>query len=139
MSTINLLFWNGDQARLRAGWRLLVYSALWFTLGYVAIYLRNTVLAGRLPEVYRTPLLAAIFTLLVVVFLTGMVGSRLLDRRPFADYGFHLSKGWWLDLASGWRWARCLCSAFSAPNWRWAGPKSRPRLQQPIHSSALPP
>src|SRR5215204_7222266 len=55
MSTINLLFWNGDQARLRAGWRLLVYSALWFTLGYVAIYLRNTVLAGRLPEVYRTP------------------------------------------------------------------------------------
>jgi len=101
MSTINLLFWNRDQARLRAGWRLLVYSALWFTLGYVAIYLRNTVLAGRLPEVYRTPLLAAIFTLLVVVFLTGMVGSRLLDRRPFADYGFHLSKGWWLDLVFG--------------------------------------
>src|SRR5215211_1377879 len=101
MSTINLLFWNRDQARLRAGWRLLVYSALWFILGYVAIYLRNTVSAGRLPEVYRTPLLAAIFTLLVVVFLTGIVGSRLLDRRPFADYGFHLSKGWWLDLFFG--------------------------------------
>jgi membrane protease YdiL (CAAX protease family) len=101
MSTINLLFWNRDQARLRAGWRLLVYGALWFILGYVAIYLRNTVSAGRLPEVYRTPLLAAIFTLLVVVFLTGMVGSRLLDRRPFADYGFHLSKGWWLDLGFG--------------------------------------
>src|SRR5918995_3105777 len=101
MSTINLLFWNRDQVRLRAGWRLLVYGALWFILGYVAIYLRNTVSAGRLPEVYRTPLLAAIFTLLVVVFLTGLVGSRLLDRRPFADYGFHLSKGWWLDLGFG--------------------------------------
>jgi membrane protease YdiL (CAAX protease family) len=101
MSTINLLFWNRDQVRLRAGWRLLVYGALWFILGYVAIYLRNTVSAGALPEVYRTPLLAAIFTLLVVVFLTGLVGSRLLDRRPFADYGFHLSKGWWLDLGFG--------------------------------------
>src|SRR5215208_1273314 len=101
MSTINLLFWNRDQARLRAGWRLLVYSALWFILGYVAIYLRNTVSAGWLPEVYRTPLLAAIFTLLVVVLLTGVVGSRLLDRRSLADYGFHLNKGWWLDLGFG--------------------------------------
>jgi uncharacterized protein len=101
MSTIKHLFWNHDQARLRAGWRLLVYSALWFILGYVAIYLRDTIADGWLPEVYRTPLLAAIFTLLVVVFLTGMVGSRLLDRRPFADYGFHLSKRWWLDLGFG--------------------------------------
>jgi uncharacterized protein len=101
MSTIKHLFWNGDEARLRAGWRILVYSALWFILGYAAIYLRDTVSAGWLPEVYRTPLLAAIFTLLIVVLLTGLVGSRLLDRRPFADYGFHLNKGWWLDLGFG--------------------------------------
>ncbi len=101
MSTITHLFWNGDEARLRAGWRILVYSALWFILGYAAIYLRDTVSAGWLPEVYRTPLLAAIFTFLVVVLLTGLVGSRLLDRRPLADYGFHLNKGWWLDLGFG--------------------------------------
>jgi uncharacterized protein len=101
MSTIKHLFWNRDEARLRAGWRILVYSAAWFILGYAAIYLRDTVSAGWLPEVYRTPLLAAIFTLLVVVLLTGLVGSLLLDRRPFADYGFHLNKGWWLDLGFG--------------------------------------
>ena len=101
MSTIKHLFWNRDEVRLRAGWRILVYSALWFFLGYAAIYLRDTVSAGWLPEVYRTPLLAAIFTLLVVVLLTGLVGSRLLDRRPLADYGFHLNKGWWLDLGFG--------------------------------------
>ena len=101
MSTIKRLFWNRDEARLRAGWRLLVYGALWFILGYAAIYLRDTVSAEWLPEVYRTPLLAAIFTLLVVVLLTGVVGSRLLDRRPLADYGFHLNKGWWLDLGFG--------------------------------------
>jgi uncharacterized protein len=101
MSIINHLFWNRHEARLRAGWRILVYGAAWFFLGYVAIYLRNTIADGWLPEVYRTPLLAAIFTLLVVVLLTGVVGSRLLDRRPLADYGFHLNKGWWLDLAFG--------------------------------------
>lgn len=101
MTTIKHLLWNRDEARPRAGWRILVYSAAWFILGYVAIFLRNTVSAGWLPEVYRTPLLAAIFTLLVVVLLTGLVGSRLLDRRSFADYGFHLNKGWWLDLGFG--------------------------------------
>jgi membrane protease YdiL (CAAX protease family) len=51
--------------------------------------------------VYRTPLAVAIHTLLVVVLLLGLVGSRLLDRRPLADYGFHLNKGWWLDLGFG--------------------------------------
>jgi cytochrome c biogenesis protein CcdA len=101
MSTIKRLFWNRDEARLRAGWRILVYSTAWFILGYAAIFLRDTVSAGWLPEVYRTPLLAAIFTLLVVVLLTGLVGGRLLDRRPFANYGFHLNKGWWLDLGFG--------------------------------------
>ena len=101
MSTIKYLFWNSDEARLRAGWRILVYGAAWFFLGYAAIYLRDAVSAGWLPEVYDTPLLAAIFTLLVVVLLTGVVGSRLLDRRPLADYGFHLNKGWWLDLGFG--------------------------------------
>src|SRR5918994_1356776 len=101
MSTINHLFWNRHEARLRAGWRILVYGAAWFFLGFAAIYLRDTVADGWLPEVYRTPLLAAIFTLLVVVLLTGVVGSRLLDRRPLTDYGFHLNKGWWLDLAFG--------------------------------------
>jgi len=43
----------------------------------------------------------AIRTLLVVVFLLGLLGSRLLDRRPLADYGFQLNMTWWLDLAFG--------------------------------------
>ena len=65
------------------------------------IGLRNTILARWLPEVYRTPVAVAIHTFLVVVLLLGLVGSRLLDRRSLADYGFHLNKGWWLDLGFG--------------------------------------
>jgi membrane protease YdiL (CAAX protease family) len=101
MYILKQLFWNRDQARLRAGWRILVYNGLWFILFYAAFGLRNTVLARWLPEVYRTPVAVAIHTLLVVVLLLGLVGSRLLDRRPLADYGFHLNKGWWLDLGFG--------------------------------------
>jgi hypothetical protein len=101
MRTIKNLFWNREEARLRAGWRILVYQAVWFILFYAAFYLRNTVLSNWLAEVYRTPLAVAIHTLLVVVLLLGLVGSRLLDRRPIADYGFHLNRGWWLDLGFG--------------------------------------
>jgi membrane protease YdiL (CAAX protease family) len=41
-----------------------------------------------------------------VVYLTlGMVQAwllaRFIDRRPFSDYGFHLSPSWWMDLGFG--------------------------------------
>jgi membrane protease YdiL (CAAX protease family) len=33
--------------------------------------------------------------------LSVWLAGRFLDRRPFADFGFHLSGGWWLDLLFG--------------------------------------
>src|SRR5215216_4265028 len=100
MHTLTQLFWNRDESRLRAGWRILVYHVIWFLLTYAAFRLSAVVLTGPL-EVYRTAVFLAIRTLLVVVFLLGLVGSRLLDRRPLADYGFHINTGWWLDLGFG--------------------------------------
>jgi uncharacterized protein len=41
--------------------------------------------------------IAALIGVLLSVWLAG----RFLDRRPFADFGFHLSGGWWLDLFFG--------------------------------------
>jgi uncharacterized protein len=41
--------------------------------------------------------IAALMGVLLSVWLAG----RFLDRRPFADFGFHLSGGWWLDLFFG--------------------------------------
>src|SRR5689334_8583189 len=97
---MNHLFWNRDEGRLRAGWRLLIYNLAWFLLFYAAFGLSAAVLTGRL-EVYSVTMAYAIQTLLVVVLLLGLLGSRLLDRRPLADYGFHLNSGWWLDLCFG--------------------------------------
>jgi membrane protease YdiL (CAAX protease family) len=37
-----------------------------------------------------------------LVVLVGMwITAHLLDRRPFADYGFHLDRVWWIDLGFG--------------------------------------
>jgi membrane protease YdiL (CAAX protease family) len=41
--------------------------------------------------------IAALIGVLLCVWLAG----RFLDRRPFADFGFHLSGRWWLDLCFG--------------------------------------
>ncbi len=40
---------------------------------------------------------ASLMGILLSVWLAG----RFLDRRPFADFGFHLNGGWWLDLCFG--------------------------------------
>ncbi|HEV8633738.1 MAG TPA: CPBP family intramembrane glutamic endopeptidase [Chloroflexota bacterium] len=101
MSAITALFWDRGAARLRAGWRVLVFWAGWLALFLVVSRLSDTVLAGRLPVAYRNAVEIAVLVLLVGGVLVWLVGSRLLDRRPVADYGFHLSRGWWLDLGFG--------------------------------------
>jgi membrane protease YdiL (CAAX protease family) len=101
VSTIKHLFWNSKESRVRAGWRVAVYLIAAFALGFALVRFRETVLSGSLAEVYLNTVEAAIYLLLVGGVLLGLVGSRLLDRRPLADYGFHLSKVWWLDLGFG--------------------------------------
>ena len=46
------------------------------------------------------PLIGGIAAL-VGVLLTVWLAGRFLDRRSFADFGFHLGGGWWLDLFFG--------------------------------------
>jgi len=46
------------------------------------------------------PLIGATATLMGVLLSVWLAG-RFLDRRSFADFGFHLSGGWWLDLFFG--------------------------------------
>ena len=32
---------------------------------------------------------------LVMMLVTCLAAARLLDRRPFADFGFHFNRNWW--------------------------------------------
>jgi uncharacterized protein len=93
------LFWNRQEARLRAGWRIALFI--------VASGVASTVLAGPgrrslrglLPVVYANVIEAVVLVLLVGLLL--WLAAHWLDRRRFVDYGFHLSRAWWLDLGFG--------------------------------------
>ncbi len=109
-------FFGEDRGRIRALWRL-IYQYLVFR---IAVTLFASVLAtayllffagrdatspgGAEVPVLSDPLIlvpigsvAALMATLLSVYLAG----RFLDRRPFADFGFHLSGGWFLDLLFG--------------------------------------
>jgi membrane protease YdiL (CAAX protease family) len=118
-------FYNPAQHRLRAFWRLFIQAVL-FLLGIVvlsaAIVLAAIgiwLAAGQIPAgVAGNPsafsrllaekmagsswlgLLSALSSLLVML-LTFWVAGRFLDRRRFADFGFHVDAAWWRDLAFG--------------------------------------
>jgi uncharacterized protein len=100
MRSITRLFWNGEEARLRAGWRVVAFFIGSFAFAEVLLGLRGSLLTRLFPVVaYREAVEAGVYLLLVGILL-WLVGTRL-DRRRIADYGFHLNRGWWLDLGFG--------------------------------------
>jgi hypothetical protein len=95
MSRAKSVFWNSQERRLRAGWRLLVQMIL---LIGVLIVLG---VVGR--SVGQGPGSAALGTALYLALGAGIAWlvARFIDRRPIADYGFHITSGWWKDLGFG--------------------------------------
>jgi uncharacterized protein len=108
-------FFDRDAGRLRAPWRLLLQYLAYKTLVPLLV---NLLAAAWLLTVARgvgspgepvaralsdSPLVPLIGTGagLAGVVLSVWLAGRLLDRRSFADFGFHLSGGWWLDLFFG--------------------------------------
>lgn len=105
-------FWNAEEKRLRAFWRLLLQLvlllALLFTFtGSVSLvtYLISSLLGGLANPLNRLPIaviqsilgLAACSAILLSVFLAG----RWFDRRPFFDFGFHFNLAWCKDFCFG--------------------------------------
>jgi uncharacterized protein len=104
---------SGGVRRIRALWRLLgqfvvfvVATALFSSLLALAwFFVRRGELTpgGPTGTAPNFPALLFIGSLgsVLGVFLSVWLAGRYLDRRPFADFGFHLSGGWWLDLLFG--------------------------------------
>lgn len=112
-------FWNSEQRRLRALWRLIIQALL---TGLAALVLSIVVglafglwlvlrsggaLAANPAALQQAILTDPLFrpvsmgaTLLAFVASVALAG-RFLDRRRWADFGFHLRRGWWLDLGFG--------------------------------------
>ncbi len=118
-SSLNVL-WNAEQRRLRAFWRLVLQTLLlelggvllgtaagvlltsWFLAqpGSAALRSDPTALAQALSALPVVPLINSAVALLTVLGSVWVAG-RFLDHRRFADFGFHLSRAWWMDLAFG--------------------------------------
>jgi membrane protease YdiL (CAAX protease family) len=100
MVAVKSLFWNSKEARVRAAWRIVVFFLTSFVLGEALFSLRGNLLTKLFPVLaYRGAFEAGAYLLLIGAFV-WLVASRL-DKRPIADYGFHLNKAWWSDLGFG--------------------------------------
>jgi membrane protease YdiL (CAAX protease family) len=91
---------GGEPRRPRALWRLIVQFVLWQIFAGV--------IAGILVVFWRSAggggvglSLAGYVANLPAVLASVWLAGRLLDRRPFRDFGFRLSRRWFYDLFFG--------------------------------------
>ncbi|MBN1430668.1 MAG: CPBP family intramembrane metalloprotease [Anaerolineae bacterium] len=121
MAFIANIFWNPEQRRLRALWRLLIWGVVWFTLlitiqaiiGVAAVIigfatgmltaeqLSNPMLISEQLMEQSWILVAAEIAQFVVTVGAVWLAGRFLDRRKFVDFGLHLNKDWWIDFGFG--------------------------------------
>ena len=100
MRKIAFIFWNRQEARLRAGLRAVLQMTLFFVLmkGLSALFGLSNEITGD--DTLWTIVQLAIIRLLRVV-ISVYLASRFLDRRGISDFGLKLSKRWWRDLGFG--------------------------------------
>lgn len=116
-------FYNHEQKRLRALWRILIQGGLFLVgltlistvLGVIAMLIMAASGQADLELLLNQDALMEVFMSLgggwffalngvgtvVVIILTFLLAGWLLDRRKFMDFGFHFSRQWWLDLVFG--------------------------------------
>lgn len=103
------LFWNDETQRLRALWRLVLQTGLLLACALasgVALSLLTLpfgigpAAAGpAAPQGTRRVLGALVAMSGVALSMAG--AARLLDHRPFADFGFHFDRRWGADFGFG--------------------------------------
>jgi uncharacterized protein len=87
-SIMKTLFYNDFENRLRAGWRIVIFSCV--LMAGIALF--STVTGGS----FGFALFMALFVLLLIWF-----ASARLDKRPVQEYGIKKSKKWFRDFAAG--------------------------------------
>jgi membrane protease YdiL (CAAX protease family) len=95
-------FWNKQETRLRAGWRIIIQFAIFFLI--ISVFdLLDSFLIGYLP---RSPFsqsksVLVPLEMLTAIFFSVWLAGKLIDKRGFKDFGFNLTKSWWYDLTVG--------------------------------------
>ncbi len=103
MKKIKLVFWNDEQCRMRAGFRVALQLILFIALGEALGSLRGLIAPGiKLSS--EAPLWFFIVfagSTLASAFISVWLAGRFLDRRRLADFGLSLHKDWWLNFGFG--------------------------------------
>ena len=104
-------FWNRQEARLRAGWRVAIHLICYLIAQLSPTYLigdrhDNSSMnwIGPLPFTHQSVFI--FLGMMAILFTTWLVGV-LIDRRPFSQFGFSMGRQWWLDF-----WAGLLLGSF---------------------------
>lgn len=138
MTKLKSIFWQANQKRLRAGWRIILHAGLLSGLlvipetiaGMIAFSLiisRGDLAADQLsdPAVVQSVVLdqPAVIMILYAAFIPVLVFSiwlagRYLDRRSFRDFGFHFDRSWWIDLGFGFFLGAVLMGLIFLWEWR---------------------
>ncbi|MDY7075817.1 MAG: type II CAAX endopeptidase family protein [Chloroflexota bacterium] len=102
MTFVKNILWNKKEARLRAGWRLMIQSIILFGILFLVQVIPMVAFdsTADLPEVASLEIILAPMTLLGFLLAVWLSG-RFLDRRRFADFGFNFSPSWWADFGFG--------------------------------------
>ena len=115
----NLFF--ASDGRLRAGYRIASFFLLWgFGPALVHSALERTLLRSVPPEWLWWQSIALNLLRLGIILLAAWWVARVVDGRPFADYGFHFSTTWWIDLGFGLLLGTALMALIFLTAW-WAG------------------
>ena len=102
------LFFNHQERRLRAFWRLLLQFVISSVLLYAATELYASIGGATLGDEaiegsLAWPFLLAaggVMSLVMVLFVVWFAG-RFFDRRPFSGFGLRIDGKWWLDFGFG--------------------------------------
>lgn len=95
------VFWNRDERRPRAPWRLLGHAVVFVVFAVAAALVVGPVFQSSTADPGPVAALA-VFGLTAAVALGSVaVAGVALDRRRLTDYGFHVDRAWWRDLAAG--------------------------------------
>jgi len=101
---IKNLFWSSDQHRVQAVWRMAFTLVLYgvITAAGTTLLALIMILAGvsgneLTSYVVSKPgwQLALIIMVLVCTLVVSALAARLIDRRRWADLGFHFNRRWW--------------------------------------------
>lgn len=101
MNNFLTIFWNIQNKRLRAGWRILIQFVLNIGLILLLGSIVSSILSPVIPANVRGYVLAYP-VMFVATLITVWLAARFLDRREFRDFGLSLSQyEWWLDFIFG--------------------------------------